>query len=175
MAQLRAFWAEVVRGGCSGLKKYMSALPSSLMISSFAPNKVTPFFRKNLAASLVPVLQCLICLSHCHLWWPSWREQHKDAPYSSIIYISKPTQFTTRSKCSSWQHLHTILRNLHVVTVEFCILHFLDCSILPSVKIPKRSDSVPVVGYFNLRASSSAMLYDLTALASHLPNSTVQQ
>lgn len=212
MAQLRAFWAEVVRGGCSGLKKYMSALPSSLIISSFAPNKVTPFFRKNLAASLVPVLQCLICLIHCHLWWPSRREQHKDAPYSSIIYIypnqhmdlisylyntwiclnSKllapwsnvpmnidtcigVAQFTTRSKCSSWQHLHTILRNLHVVTVEFCILHFLDCSISPSVKIPKRSDSVPVVGYFNLRASSSAMLYDLTALASHLPNSTVQQ
>jgi hypothetical protein len=87
MAQLRAFWAEVVRGGCSGLKKYMSALPSSLIISSFAPNKVTPFFRKNLAASLVPVLQCLICLIHCHLWWPSRREQHKDAPYSSIIYI----------------------------------------------------------------------------------------
>lgn len=91
MAQLRAFWAEVVRGGCSGLKKYMSALPSSLMISSFAPNKVTPFFRKNLAASLVPVLQCLICLIHCHLWWPSRREQHKDVPYSSIIAISKPT------------------------------------------------------------------------------------
>ncbi len=57
VAQFSAFWADSVSGGCSGLKKYISALPSNFTISSRTPDKVNPFLRKNLAASLVPASQ----------------------------------------------------------------------------------------------------------------------
>lgn len=53
-AQSRAFWAGSVKGGCSGLKKYMSDLPNKFTISSRTLKSVIPFSLKNFAAKLVP-------------------------------------------------------------------------------------------------------------------------
>lgn len=54
MAQSMAFRAGSVRGGCSGLKKYMSDFPSRFIVSSRTLKSVTPLPLKNLAAVLVP-------------------------------------------------------------------------------------------------------------------------
>ena len=60
--------------------------------------------------------------------------------------------------------LHSNSRIYRIANVEYSK----STKSLPSVKMPIRSDSVPVKGYFNFRASNSAMLNDLTALASQL-------
>lgn len=54
IAQSRALWASSVRGGCSGLKKYISAFPSNFTISSRTFISVMPFVRKNFEAWFVP-------------------------------------------------------------------------------------------------------------------------
>lgn len=54
IAQSRAFRAGSVKGGCSGLKKYMSDFPSSSTVSSRTLKRVIPLALKNFAALLVP-------------------------------------------------------------------------------------------------------------------------
>ena len=54
-AQSSALWAGSVNGGCSGLKLYMSDLPSKLTVSSRTLKSVIPLALKNFAAILVPV------------------------------------------------------------------------------------------------------------------------
>lgn len=55
MAQSSALWAGSVKGGCSGLKTYMSDFPSNLTVSSRTWKSVIPFACRNFAASLVPL------------------------------------------------------------------------------------------------------------------------